>query len=179
MNKIISMNFCYKKILLFILLLSLVGCGFHMGSKTLLSPKLDKVYFQADNEYEPLAVKFKNELSSYGIILAAKPADAPYTILFLPTKFDHTTSTAGPSTQARVYDLTYTAAFEIKNSAGKTIVPTVTVSATRSLTMVPNEIFEISTQVGVTKTSMEQELLIKLFNVLSSRQITEALEKNS
>jgi len=180
MKKFFNFNCNLNKFLLFFIAATfLIGCGFQMGSKASLSPKLNKVYFQADNEYESLAIKFKNELVSYGIILVKNPADAPYKIHFFPTTFTHTTSTSGPSTQARVYNLIYTSSFSISDAKGKTIVSPRIVSSSRNLTLAPNEIFEVSTQVDVTKTSMEQELVVMIFNILSSPLVSGALNSTA
>jgi outer membrane lipopolysaccharide assembly protein LptE/RlpB len=146
-----------------------------MGSKSSLSPKLNNVYLQADNNYEPFIIKLKNQLVSYGIVFADKPTAAPFILHFYPTEFTHSTATSGPSTQARVYNLTYSVSFDITDSSGKVIVPTKKAVVTRDLTLMPNDIFEISTLVGVTKTNMEQELVVRTLNILSSRQVTEAL----
>lgn len=156
-------------------ILFLQACGFHMGSKALLSPQLFNLYYAADKPYEPYAIKFKKELKSYGVSFTENALSAPYVLHVYPTEFTSKDTSSGPSTQARVYNLTYKASFNITDKTGKTVVPIKEVTSTKDLTLGPNEIFDVSTLVSVTKQTMEQELVVKSMNLLSSKQVSDAL----
>lgn len=158
-----------------LVLLIICGCGFKLNSKSAIPPQLHTVYLQAERPYESFAIKFRKALKSYGINVSDTPQPGAITIHLAATSFTHTETSTGPSTQARVYNLVYSVIISLSGGNGRTILAPKSVSVTRDLTLAPNEIFEISTQVDTTKQSMEQELLIKIFNILSSKQVAEAL----
>jgi outer membrane lipopolysaccharide assembly protein LptE/RlpB len=158
--------------------LFLNACGFHMSSKAMLSPQLFNLYYAADKPYEAYAIKFKKELKSYGVNFTENAISAPYVLHVYPTEFTSKDTSSGPSTQARIYNLIYKASFSITDKTGKTVVPIKEVTSTKDLTLGPNEIFDVSTLVSVTKQTMEQELVVKSMNILSSKQVSDAMAQN-
>jgi outer membrane lipopolysaccharide assembly protein LptE/RlpB len=153
----------------------LVGCGFKPSLGNELPPELKRIYFEAAQPYEQFARDIKQALRVNGVIVVSNSSEKLPTIYLDAPVFNYTNLSVGPSTQARIYDMTYAVDFSIRDSEGKTIVGTKTITARRVLTLPPNEVFDTSTEVGVAKQNLEQEIIIKLLNVLSSKEITQLL----
>jgi LPS-assembly lipoprotein len=157
-------------ILISTLLITLAGCGFKLRTSSSLPPQLQTLYLQADSPYEALATKFKKELTGSGVNLAENTNAALTTLHLTTSNFAYNDTSVGPSTQARVYHLVLSTTIQIIATKGQNILGPRYVETARDLTLPPNEIFESSTQVEVTKQSMRQELLVKIFNILSSKE---------
>jgi outer membrane lipopolysaccharide assembly protein LptE/RlpB len=152
------------------------GCGFELRSQKSFPPQFNNVYYQADKPYSEVAISLKKELKSTGIVFADDVNNANVVFHLSDTTFDHYNTSTGPSTQARVYSLNMAITLSITDAKGKMLLAPQNIISTRDLTLQPNEIFEISTQVDVTKHSMERDLVMKIFNVLSYKKAFEALK---
>lgn len=171
----LALNFGY--ILLALCLLS--GCGFTLRSQQSFPQQLHTLYFQADKPYGQFEVALKKALKAANITLLDDVNKAPLTFHISEASFSHDSDTSsGPSTQARIYHLTMTTYFSIIDSHGNVLLAPQNVTSTRDLTLNSNEIFDTSTQVDVSKQNMRQELITKIFNILSSKKAFAALQKN-
>lgn len=154
-------------ITLTISIILLSGCGFHLRNAKFFPPELKKIYLEAENPYGPFEITFKKSLRASGIKLVDNPLQAPL-ILHISSNYSYAVTSSGSSTQARVYTLYYTATFSILDQKRKTLLGPNTVSVSKNLSLAPNEIFEVSTQTVTAKQDMENELSIKILNILGS-----------
>lgn len=162
----------------FILLISttlLSSCGFKLRSQSSLPASMYTIYYQTDNPYGSLEIALKTALKGSGINLVADQNKSRVIFHINSTRFSSDQTSIGPSTQARVYHLVMSCSFSLLNPKGKTLLETQTVSATRDLALAPNEVFEISGQVDAAKQSMQQEIIMKIFDILSSKRVFNAL----
>lgn len=169
----------YKITLIFFIIITvgLAGCGFKARSQSSLPSQLHKIYIQNDGHPDQFTSMFKKSLKATGITVLDKPdAACPTLILFAPT-FTSDNSTIGGSVQARVYTLSWSVGFQINDGAGKTLMNMQTITVNKGLTLNPNEVFSASNQVDIVKQSMQQEAIIRIFNILSSRRSFELLAK--
>jgi len=163
--------------LFFILITStlLASCGFHLNSIKTLPPQLHKIYYQTEHPYEKFELAFKNKLKSNGATLLPAPKITTPTIN-ISSNYSSNNNNPASSTQARIYNLTYTATISINNFYNQPILAPQTASVSRSLTLQPNEVFETTPQAEITKQEMIRELSTKILNILSSSKTFQALE---
>jgi len=163
-------NLCYlKNIILFVSLILLAGCGFHLRSAESLPPEFHTIYLQTANEYGEFEVTFKRALKASGVVVT-DDIDQAKLRLILTSNYNYTTTSAATSNQARVYSLTYLATIYATDKNGKTILKLKSTSVTRSVALAPDEVYESSNQITIVKHEMQQELVNRLFNILSSQQ---------
>lgn len=177
MQKINSIKSMSYKIVIVLVMILLVGCGFKPRSQSTLPPQLHTIYVQTGEHSGQFDNTFKKSLKAMGITVLDK-VDAEHLVLSLsPTTFTSDNASIGSSIQARVYNLIFTVSFQITNSQGKPIIDTQTITITKGLTLSPNEVFSASNQVDMEKQSMQQEAIIRIFNILSSKRTFELLAK--
>lgn len=161
-------------ILLVALSVFVAGCGFTLRSANYLPPQLHTIFLATPNPYDEFELGFKQSLQTLDVTIATDSATAPY-ILYLSSNYSTSVTSPATSVQARIYTLNYRATISLISHQGKTILPTQIVSATRNLTLTPNEIFEASNQSAIYKQEMRQELTTKILNILSSKSVSRAL----
>lgn len=167
----------YKNILNFmahiglaLLLLSLVACAFKLR-QTQLPPALHVMYLQTDVTYGPFESLLRQSLLSSGVALVATPAQAPVTLhIFKPIEAN-TSTTVGASNQTRVYIITYTVAFELKDAAGKILLGEQKVTTSRTLRLSANQLLETNNQLPLLQQDMRREIIYQMFYRLKAPQV--------
>lgn len=165
----------YTKICIIICgFLVLTGCGFTLLTAKSLPPQLHQLYYQTDNPYGQFETGLKRMLKFSKIVLLDAPnKTAP--ILHVTANYSYSTTSSISSTAARVYTLNYTATISIDDATGKVLLTPRTVSASRTIMLQPNEIFETTLQVDIAKQEIRQDLMGKILNVLCAPKTFEAL----
>jgi LPS-assembly lipoprotein len=163
-------------ILTSILLLS--GCGFTLRTAKSLPPQLHKVYYQTNNPYGEFETTLKRALKASDIIFLETP-DSATPILDVTSNYTYSVPSSVSSAQARTYTLNYSATVSINEAFNKQILTPKTVSASRSISLQSNEVFEISPQIEIVKRELRQELSTKILNVLCAPKTFQALAKDS
>lgn len=158
--------------------LAITSCGFRLQAQNQLPPQLSKIYIQTNNPYGSLEQALATELKNYGVNVADDPNKAPTILHLTATDFTHSDITTGPSTQARIYNLSMFTSIKITTNKGKTLLDTQIITTNRNLTLGSNEIFDVSTLVDITRKNMQKELITKIINVLCSKKISAELANN-
>lgn len=152
------------------------GCGFTLRTQNSLPPQMRIIYLQADNPYGQLEISLKKELKAAGITLTENANNALLTLHLSASSFNQTSDTSsGPSTQARIYHLNLTTAFNITDAKGRSVLEQQVVSYAQDLTLNSNEIFDTSTQVDATKQNMQRILIIRILDMLCSKKTSVAI----
>jgi len=155
--------------------LTLGGCGFAPLNMKALPPQLKQVYYQADHAYGPVEVKLKKKLKSAGIILLPSSTKSALIINF-SSNYSHTSYTNISSVQGSTYSLTYTATISISDFYHKTLLSPQNITVTRSVSLNPNEVFELTSQIEIIKQEMREDLINKIFFILTSHHTAKALK---
>ena len=164
-----------KVLITIAVLCSLTACGFKLYSKTAIPPQLHRIYLQSAHPYESLETSLKQILTMQGINFTDSPKTAPIILNITGISFSHDDSNTVSSSQATVFNFTYNVTFNLLDSHGKAIITPQTVSATRTLTLNPNEVLDANPEVDTTKQEMERELIFKITNHLNSKNTKQAL----
>lgn len=168
----------HKHIVIICFLLALYSCGFRLQDRHDLPPQLQTVYLRSDNPYGTLETGLKNSLKGMGTNFTDTANQAPVTLNIINTSFTHDNPNVVPSSQATVYNFTYSACFNLLDKKGKQITAPQTVAAIHTLTLNPNEVLEASNEVDTIKREMEKELVFKILNRLSAQNTKTALNKS-
>ena len=153
----------------------LVGCGFTIHNTNSLPPQLNPIYYQTKHPYEPFEIAFKKRLKTAGIKLLSEP-DESTLIINISSNYSDNASNITSSTQARIYNLDYTATITISDFCNKQLLSPQTVTVSRNITLQPNEVFKATPQIAIIKQEMQQELTTKILNILSAPKTFQALE---
>jgi len=171
-----------KKILLlfvtFFCILLLTSCGFHLRQGQTLPPILRNMYVQSIDPYSAFTLSLEDALRANNINLVSSQKNSTSTLEIRSIAFTHSGATAYSSAQANVYTFTLSVGFAVNTQSGKALLPQQAVSATRSLTFSPNEVLESSNQVSAARQEMEQEVIMKILNILNAKEIAKAAEAN-
>ncbi|MHB1239101.1 MAG: LPS-assembly lipoprotein LptE [Gammaproteobacteria bacterium] len=133
--------------------LSLAGCGFHLrGSNGTdrLPPQMARTYLQISSPYGPLAVELRRALQRNGAKISRSPLHATGVLAILQDSEGRRVLSVTPTGQDQEYELAYTVRFELRDAAGKVLVPPQTVQRTRDF------LFDEAAVLGM---DQEQEML--------------------
>lgn len=167
----------YKKLLVITIMQTLlIGCGFTTYNINSLPPQLRQIYYQAEHPNEPFEISLKKRLKTAGINVLNEPTKSSL-ILNINSNYSSGANTPASTNQARVYNLNYTTTIAINDFYKKNLIAPQTVTVTRDVTLQPNEVFEATSQIAIIKREMQQELVIKVLNVLSAPKTFQALSK--
>lgn len=178
-NQIKSISYKITIIFLTIIALILTGCGFKPRSQATLPPQLHKIYLQTDNPFGQFENAFRKSLKASGITVLDQPNATNLTLFLAPTTFSSENHSIGGSIQARVYNLSLTVKFKIIDGKGTAIIDTQTITVNKGLTLSPNEVFSASNQVDLEKQTIQQEAIVRIFNILGSKRTKEILNFKS
>ena len=169
--------FCrYLKYLLLIITFTwLSACGFKLYDKPLSSLQLATVYLQSPDPYGTFSIALKQSFKAVGIKLAKNANDAQITLNLININLNHDDPNITASSQATIYNFTYSVVFALQNKFGKSLVGTQAITVSRTLTLNPNEVLEASNEVRIMKGEMERELIMQIFDRLDSNNVRNAL----
>jgi Rare lipoprotein B len=167
----------------FVLLVTVLivgGCGFASRNLKTLPTELNNIYYQADSPYAEFEVGLKRKLVGSGVTLLAK---AEPSALILEVHYNYRNNSAdslsSSSTRARIYTLKYEAVVLIKDYYGKKVFGPRSVWVERNVTLQPNEIFGITSQVSLVKRELQAELANRVIELISSSKCAHSLAKVS
>jgi len=156
----------------------ITGCGFAPHSIDSFPPQLNRLYYQTKNPYEPFEIDLKKRLKIAGVTLLRSSEKSAVTLNISTHYSAPSTNNYNPasSTQARIYNLNYTATISISDYNNKILLAPQTVSVSRAVTLQPNEVLETTPQIAIAKQEMIQELSTKTLNILTAKKTAEALQ---
>ena len=162
---------------LFILLsfgVLLSGCGFRMqGEKSLAAP-LNRLYLQAPDPYGQLVRSLKEYLKISHVQLVSKEEASTILTITQDDTSQELLSVSGTQ-QTRQYILRVTVSFEISNPEGLSLLPTQTLTESRTITIQSNQILGSSNETNLFYQQMRRTLAYSIINRLASREVARAI----
>jgi LPS-assembly lipoprotein len=170
MRAAVYKNFLFLSLLALCSLLS--ACGFHFRGQVPLAPPLKKMYLQSEDPYSQLTRNVKQSLKISGVELV-DTADKADTILDIirETNSEQLLSIGGTQ-QTRQYNITLTVTFQITDAHGKVLVPIESLSETRSLTILSNQILGGSNEENNLFVQMRRAIVYDIMSRLSSSDVS-------
>lgn len=164
-----------KLILLLIFITCLSGCGFKLRGAMPLAPPLHSLYLETSDPYGELARHLRQFLKMSGVALTNSPAEASSILTILSESTSDQLIGINGTQQTRQYNLVLTVTFQISNSKNRVLVPTQTVTESRALTVINDQILASSNEAMNLYSQMRQAIVYDIMSRLSSEEITEQL----
>ncbi len=134
-------KFC--NIFLSLILLMLVGCGFHLRGKLLIPSNLQAMQIVPNISYDPFQRFLRQTLKSNDVrIIEPNDPEAKTAVILtiLNQSFSERTVGYGADGQTNRTILQFTANFQVSEPNGKVLIPTSTIQVERELTVNPNAV---------------------------------------
>jgi outer membrane lipopolysaccharide assembly protein LptE/RlpB len=174
-----------KYLVLACLFLVFNGCGFHLRQNDALPIQLRTMYLQSPDQNSQFTISLKQVLLGSGVSIVDKPQDSVCIFEIISADIMRSGTNVYSSAQASVYTFTFTVVFKLIASSetntnikniGKTLLASQKISVSRNLTLNPNEILEASNQVGTITNEMQREVILKILNILESKEVVSAFK---
>lgn len=156
-----------KFLLLFVINLSLLGCGFHLRGTTSFPAWLDSIGIFTEGEHHDLKKTMEERLADYSIYIPKNPIQAHYWLILEKDDFKQEITYVGASTAPRQYLLLYEVQFRITQAKGKVLLSSHHISVLRQLTINNDRILGSDAEERLLKNEMRLEAVQKISRVLS------------
>ncbi|MBV8801601.1 MAG: hypothetical protein JO131_01305 [Gammaproteobacteria bacterium] len=162
-----------KKLLFLFLCISCIsGCGFKPRGAMPLPPQLHDLYLETSDPYGQLAHYLRQFLKMSGVSLAKNPFEATSILTILNENTTDQLLGINGTQKTRQYNLVLTVTFQISNKKNRVIVPPQTVTESRALTIINDQILASSNEAMSLYTQMRQAIVYDIMSRLSSEEIT-------
>lgn len=164
---------------LFMLVISLTGCGFHLRGQMPLATPLHVVYLKTPNPYGQLAHNLQQSFKMSGTRLVDNPNDATAILNILKEETSQQLLGINGSQQTRQYNLILTVTFEVTTPSGQTTVSPQVITETRTLTIQADQMLASSNESNSLYQQMRSAIVYKIMRRLASEEVTTLLMRNS
>lgn len=153
--------------LLSIILLSLIGCGFHLRGQMALPPAVKNISVISDVD-DPFIQQIKQRLEQYSINVTDDEKLSASVLTINNLTHRSSVSSVSSSTNTRQYYLSYQLFFSLTVNK-KILLNNQSVTSSRTLTVDANRILGSDDEEITLKQEMQQDLLRKLMQRLSAQ----------
>jgi len=160
-----------------VMLLSLVGCGFHLRGPVTLAPSMDYLYLKSADPYGLLARSLKQYLKLSGVHLTQTAQSANMTLDLGREQITQQALSISGTQQTRQYNLILSVTFQILDPQGQVLLASQTVSESRTLPIQSNQILAGSTEANNLYNQMRAALVYDMIIRLSATDTIDILMK--
>lgn len=155
-----------------VILLNLVGCGFHPRGQLPLAPPLHNVYLKICDPYGQLARNLRQYLKVSCVHIANCPENADIVLEIISEQTTQQLLSVGGTQQTRQYNLILTVTFQLLNSTGCVLLPPTSVSETRTIPILANQVLAGSNEANNLLRRMRLAIVYDIMLRLSSQYVT-------
>lgn len=141
-----------RRLVPFVLVLALSGCGFHLRNAMTLPPDLGPVKVVSTDRYSPLAESLAQSLTRAGATPATVDTEDAAVLDLLSERWGSTPIAVDQLGRAQEYSLRYAVIFELRKADGTALVPRQTIELSRDY---------ISSPTNTIGTEGEREILTR------------------
>lgn len=154
---------------------ALIGCGFRLQGEKTLAPPLQRLSLETPDPYGQLARNLQQALKMSKVTLVDDKAAA--TTMLNITKDEATQEflSVNGTTQTRQYNLRVTVEFDITDTNGAIIIPSLALSETRVITVQSNQILGSSNEATLFYQQMRRNLAYAIMNRIASKEVTQEI----
>lgn len=158
---------------LFILVLFLAGCGFHLRGTLPLAPLLQPIYIETSDPYGQLVRDLSHFLTRSGVAVVARPDQARVILKIVSevTRDKLLTYMVSQFATVRQYHLILSITFAITDAHGKILLAPQTVSQSRTLTLNESLMLAGSNEAKLLYDQMRQAIVYDILSRLSSKDL--------
>lgn len=153
------------------------GCGFHLRGEMPLAEPLHSVYVQSVDPYGVLTRNLEQSLKMSHVALAASPNQAKTIIVISRDETSQALLSVGATQQTRQYKLTAVVDFAVTDASGQQIISPQQLADSRVITVQSNQILGSSNEANLYFQQMQRGLASAIMYRLSSREITDSINK--
>ncbi len=166
---------CVMRLGVMLLILLQAACGFHLRGEMQLAKPLHSLYIQSPDPYGTLVKELEQSLKMSKVQLAASESEAQTILLILRDDTAQDLLSVGGTQQTRQYKLSVNVTFEVRDTAGHTLVPPETLTESRVITVQSNQILGSSNEANLYFMQMRRILASSIMYRLASRQVTDMI----
>jgi LPS-assembly lipoprotein len=164
------------KLMTFLSVLFIAGCGFQLrGSKTFL-PSLQNLYIQSTDPYGQLATYLATYLKQSGVHLTTTPDEATAILSILSETQNQQLISVSGTQQTRQYNLLLLVQFQVTNNKGAILVPPQSLTESRILTSISDQILGGSNEQTIMYQQMRRSMVYDMINRLGSQDVAAMIE---
>lgn len=152
----------------------LSGCGFRPRQAADVPPELHTLTLKTERPYSGLVTQIKSMLRSLNITLVNQTSQAPYTLNITNINFDHSNPPVTTTSLAVTLTYSMSATVQLVSRNGKILIPARTLSATRSISQNPSQVYTPGTAT-LAKQELRRDITSKLYYLLTSNNTRRAL----
>lgn len=152
---------------LFLTILMLSNCGFHLRGVTGVPKWLDQVAIIVPEGNAGLKSLLKEQLEAYHVRVTDDPTLANYWLTLENENFQQNISSISSSTTPRQYQLIYSIQFKLERAREYVLIPSNEIVISRQITINSNRILGSNDEENHQKHDMQHEALIQMIYRLS------------
>ena len=157
---------------IFMLMLAITSCGFHMRGPMPLAPPLHQLYLQTPDPYGELARNLRLYLKASGVHLTENEKEATAILhIISETKGQQLLGISGTQ-QVQQYNLTLSVTFSVSSTDGKIWLDKDIVTETRALTIQADQILASSNEANNLYQQMRQAIVYDIMSRIASHDVT-------
>ncbi len=158
-----------------LMMLCTAGCGFHPAGAAPLAPSLHRLYISTSDPYSNLVKYLEQTLAMSHVQVVSTASDADATLNILKDVNSQVLLSVGSSQQTRQYNLITTVEFEVRDKAGRVVMPDDTITESRTITIQSSEILGTSNEASLFYQLMRRSIAQVIIRKLASPTATAAL----
>lgn len=163
------MNNLFNKILLiFVLIITLTACGFHLRGHEPLPSQLQTLYVASNNPYDTFTTELMQTLKNSGVYPTQNAQAAPVTLQILDQNSALVPVSYGNVGQTTLYTLNYKVKYQLLDRAGITLLEPQTITITRSYSVTSSQISSDLYARQELEQEMRRDAIYQLLNNLRS-----------
>lgn len=156
---------------------ALSGCGFHLQGDKTLAPPLQTMYLDTPDPYGILAHQLEQNLKLSHVRLVSSAKEAQTVLVIMQDDNSQELLSVSGTQQTRQYALKVTVSFAITDSSGSIIMPAVSLTEQRYITIQSNQILGTSNESNLFYQQMRRTLAFSIMNRIASQEVTAMVNK--
>lgn len=162
----VLLNRYYRNLLVMLMALSVVACGFKLRGTQALPVELTTLYVQA-NANSPLTKKLSQSLDLSGVTMVASATDAPYTLALRKERLDRRDITVTDKARASEFELLTEVEIVLNNRQGEEVFEPLILRSERVYQLDRNNIIGSREQETLIRQEMEDEIVRQILQRLA------------
>jgi LPS-assembly lipoprotein len=164
-----------KKLLFILIILCLTSCGFKLRNSMPLAPPLYRLYLETPDPYGQLTRTLRQFLKMSGVTIVDNQKNASSTLTILSENTNDQLIGINGTQQTRQYNLILTVTFQVSNANSRVLVPSQTVTESRTLTITNDQILASNNEAMSLYNQMREAIVYDIMSRLSSEEVTTLL----
>jgi LPS-assembly lipoprotein len=156
-----------RSVILFLLMLFLSACGFHLRGINTIPNWLNQLAIISENNDKQFTSMIQSRFESFSVKITPDISRAPYWLIVKEIKLQQQIISIGSSTNPRQYDLTLIVGFVLQTRTGQIIVGPSKINVSRQLTLNNDRILGSKDEENILIGEMKQDAVTQIVYRLS------------